>query len=95
MARAKLDRFEYTGLFNRSLMRRRRASGKVSILSAGRDRILFMPDDCGRPFDQATRDYHHALRRIQYRRARSVANRLMIPWRLITAVVILVVSCLW
>jgi uncharacterized membrane protein YvbJ len=54
-----------------------------------------MPDDCGRPFDQATRDYHHALRRIQYRRARSVANRLMIPWRLITAVVILVVSCLW
>ena len=54
-----------------------------------------MPDDCGRPFDQATRDYHHALRRIQHRRARSVANWLMIPWRLITAIVILTVFCLW
>src|SRR6266567_3586278 len=60
------------------------ASGKVPILSAGRDRILFMPNDCGHPFDQAIRNYHHALRRIQHRRARSVANWLMIPRRLIT-----------
>jgi hypothetical protein len=53
-----------------------------------------MPDDCGRPFDQATRDYHHALRRIQRRRARSIENWPDVPW-LIAAAVILAVSCFW
>jgi len=40
-----------------------------------------MSDDAPRRFfDQATRDYHHALRRIQRRRTRSIANWLIVPW---------------
>ena len=53
-----------------------------------------MPDNRGRYFDQATRDYHHALRRNQRRRATSVAKWTVVPW-LIVATVILAVFCFW
>ena len=55
-------------------------------------RVGFMSDDAPRRFfDQATRDYHHALRRIQRRRTRSIANWLIVPWLIAGAVVILAV----
>ena len=53
-----------------------------------------MPDNRGRYFDQATRDYHHAMRRNQRRRASSVAKWTVVPW-LIVATVILAVFCFW
>jgi len=54
-----------------------------------------MLDDRGHPFDQATRDYHHALRRNTRRRRRFIANWLIVPWRFIAAGVILAFSWLW
>jgi hypothetical protein len=39
-------------------------------------------------FDQAERDRHHALRRIQRRRTLSIANWLMVPWLIAGAAVI-------
>jgi hypothetical protein len=53
-----------------------------------------MPNDGARRFDQATRDYHHALRRIQRRRTLSIANYLIIPW-LIAGAAVIVAVCLW
>jgi hypothetical protein len=56
----------------------------INLILAGRS--LLMLDYSGPRFDQATRDYHHALRRIQCRRASSIANCTIVPW-LIAAVV--------
>ena len=54
-----------------------------------------MSDDVPlRFFDKAERDRQHALRRIQRRRTRSIANWLIMPWLIAGAVVILAV-CLW
>jgi ABC-type uncharacterized transport system involved in gliding motility auxiliary subunit len=39
-------------------------------------------------FDQAERDRHHALRRIERRRTLSIANWLMVPWLIAGAAVI-------
>jgi len=46
-----------------------------------------MSNDGARRFDQATRDYHHALRRIQRRRPLSIANWLIVPWLIAGGVV--------
>ena len=52
-----------------------------------------MPDyGACRFYDKAERDRHHALRRIQRRRAGSIASWAMLPW-LIAAAVLLVFFC--
>jgi hypothetical protein len=54
-----------------------------------------MSDDVPlRFFDKAERDRQHALRRIQRRRTRSIANWLIMPWLIAGTIVILAV-CLW
>jgi ABC-type uncharacterized transport system involved in gliding motility auxiliary subunit len=53
-----------------------------------------MSNDGARRFDQATRDYHHALRRIQRRRTLSIADWVIVP-RLIAGAVVTLASWLW
>jgi hypothetical protein len=52
-----------------------------------------MLDAFGHQFDQATRDYHHALRRLQRRRATSIAHWVIVP-PFIAAAVTLAAFCL-
>jgi t-SNARE complex subunit (syntaxin) len=53
-----------------------------------------MPDESGRRFDQEIRDYHHALRRIQRRRSRSIMCWVIVPCFVI-AIIVLAVSSVW
>jgi hypothetical protein len=53
-----------------------------------------MADDNGRHFDKTIRDHHHALRRMQCRRAISIVNWTIVPWVVAAALVALVLSCL-
>ena len=57
--------------------------------------MLFMPDNGAlRFYDNAERDRNHALRRIQRRRARSIASWALIPWIMAATVAVVVVFCL-
>jgi hypothetical protein len=45
-------------------------------------------------YDNAERDRQHALRRIQRRRARSIASWAVVPWLIATAAIFVVVFCI-
>jgi hypothetical protein len=51
-------------------------------------------DGLRRFYDQAERDRHHALRRIQRRRARSIATWLILPLLLFTGVIASLAVCI-
>jgi hypothetical protein len=55
--------------------------------------VFYMPESAGRFYDKLERDRQHALRRIQRRRARSVASWAIVPLLIAVAVIILAIFC--
>jgi hypothetical protein len=53
-----------------------------------------MLDGANRFYDKAKRDRQHAVRRIQFRRARSIASWAMLPWLIIAAAGMLIFYCI-
>jgi hypothetical protein len=91
MATNQANSAEYNRLFNRSLMRQLSRWGSV-IATGGHDQfpVLFMRDNGAcRFYDKAERDRQHALRRIQRRRARSIASWPILPLSMLAAMITL------
>jgi hypothetical protein len=53
-----------------------------------------MPEVALRFYDKAERDRQRAMRRIQRRRARSIASWAIVPWLIAAAVIFVVIVCI-
>ena len=52
--------------------------------------LLMLDNGADRFYDKTERDRQHAVRRIQLRRARSIASWAMLPWLIIAAAILII-----